>query len=123
MLLFKKKRTGKTLSASKENPRLPRYTCVARLTINGFEGEAVLRNIGAGGFCMESRTYAAITVGDRYVMTIQPEKAAGLKAFELEVEVRWVQSAETKFNSGFLISKPPAGGALEKYIEYIKSRN
>jgi hypothetical protein len=105
-----------------ESPRAPRYSSVARVCINGFEGEAVLRNISTGGFRLESRTYAAITVGEHYVMQIKPETASKLPPFELEVEVRWIQSTETNFTSGFLIVRPPSGRSLENYIEYIKTR-
>jgi hypothetical protein len=124
MAFFKKKQKAEKSSGDgnprDKNPRSPRYTCVAHVTVNGFDGKAVLRNISNGGFRMESRTYAAITVGDHYTMTIEPENEAGLKAFELEVEVRWVQSTETSFNSGFLVSRRPADRAFEKYINYIE---
>jgi hypothetical protein len=107
----------------KENPRPPRYTSIARVGINGFEGEAVLRNVSTGGFRMESRTYAAIGLGEHYVMQIKPEAVSDLRPFELEVEVRWIQSTETSFNAGFLVTKPPADRSFEKYIDYIKTRN
>jgi hypothetical protein len=104
-------------------PRRPRYRCVARVGINGFEGEAVLKNINLGGFLMESRTYAAIAVGEHYTMQIKPEDASRLKPFELEVEVRWIQSAETKFSAGFLVVKFPVDRSFEKYVDYIKALN
>lgn len=106
-----------------ENFRPPRYASVARVGINGFEGEAVLRNISTGGFRMESKTYVAIEVGEHYVMQIKPEAASNLRPFELEVEVRWIQSSETSFTAGFLVIKPPADRSFEKHVEYIKARN
>jgi hypothetical protein len=135
MVFFKKKykaegaRADGTIEGSpgenpgNDNPRAPRYRCVAHVTVNGFDGMAALRNVSVGGFRMESRTYAAITVGERYTMTIQPEEAAGLDAFELEVEVRWVQSAETSFNAGFLVIRQSAGRAFAAYINYIEEKN
>ncbi|MDR3193049.1 MAG: hypothetical protein LBT87_08295, partial [Treponema sp.] len=61
MLFVKsKKRVEK---AQGQSPRPTRYNCIVRVGINGFEGEALLKNISSGGFLMESRTYAAITVG------------------------------------------------------------
>jgi hypothetical protein len=118
MLLFKKKeKTARTVL--KENPRPSRYNTVARIRINGFEGEAVLRNISIGGFRMESRTYAAIGTGEHYAIQIIPEAASRVQPIELEVDVRWIQSTETRFNSGFLIIKPPADRSFDKYIEYI----
>jgi hypothetical protein len=100
--------------------RAARYNSVARVRINGFEGEAVLRNVSIGGFRMESRTYAAIQTGERYTMRIQPESSAGVSAFELGVEVRWVQSSETSFSCGFLIVSAPIGNYYEKYIDSVK---
>jgi hypothetical protein len=103
----------------REMPRAPRYSCVARIGIKGFEGEAVLRNINLGGFRMESKTYAAITVHEHCTIRIKPEAASGIKPFELEVEVRWIQSSEKSFNSGFLVTRPPVDKSFEKYIAYI----
>jgi hypothetical protein len=105
---------------AEEKSRPPRYASVARIRINGFEGEAVLRNISSGGFRMESKTYAAIAVGEHYAIQIRPE-VSKLSPFELEVEVRWIQSTETCFNSGFLVVKPPADRSFSIYIDYIKN--
>jgi hypothetical protein len=102
------------------NPRLPRYSTVARVSINGFEGTAVLRNISEGGFRLESKTYAAITPGEHYTMRISPEESSGIPHFELEVEGRWIRSAEHSFNAGFLIVKTPAGRVMERYMDHIK---
>jgi hypothetical protein len=121
MIFMGKKKPGEPVL--KESPRPPRYASIARVCINGFEGEAILKNISTGGFRMESRTYAAIGVGDHYTMQIKPETVSNLHPFELEVEVRWIQSTETRFNSGFLVLKPPADRSFERYVDYIKTRN
>ncbi|MDR2069163.1 MAG: PilZ domain-containing protein [Spirochaetaceae bacterium] len=118
----------KTRPEVKENPvditaRAPRYTSVAYITINGFSGRALLRNISYGGFCMESRTYVAITPGEYYTMCLLPEPSINLRPFEMTVEVRWIRSTETKFSAGFLISKFPADRSFEKYFNYIKAQN
>ncbi|MDR3167401.1 MAG: PilZ domain-containing protein [Treponema sp.] len=122
-MLFKKKQKSADQENSSENRREPRYSTWAQVRINGFEGQALLRNINRGGFRMESRTYAAITVGEHYIMRITPEMSAVVHPFDIEVEVRWVQSTEKSFNSGFLILKPPADRSLEKYITYVKTQN
>jgi hypothetical protein len=121
-MLFAKSRR-KTKTTEGQAHRLPRYICVVRVGINGFEGEAVLKNISAGGFLMESRTYAAIRAGERYTMRIKPEAASGVAIFELEVEVRWIQSTEKKFSAGFLVVRPPADRSFEKYVDYVKVQN
>ncbi|MDR1287623.1 MAG: PilZ domain-containing protein [Treponema sp.] len=102
------------------SPRLPRYSTIARVSINGFEGEAVLRNINEGGFRLESKTYAAITPGERYTMWISPEKSTAISRFELEVEGRWIRSTEHNFNAGFLIVKLPTDRSMERYMDHIK---
>jgi hypothetical protein len=102
------------------SPRSPRYSTIARVSINGFEGEAILRNINEGGFRLESKTYAAITPGKHYTMWISPEESSAISRFELEVEGRWIRSAEDSFNAGFLIVKLPAGRLMERYIDHIK---
>jgi hypothetical protein len=121
MLFLKNKETAQV--TEEKAPRPPRYDCVVRVGLNGFEGEAVLKNISAGGFLMESRTYAAITVGDHYTMQIKPDAASGLKLFELEVEVRWIQSAETRFSAGFLVMRHPADKSFDTYLEYVKTKS
>jgi hypothetical protein len=125
MKIMPKKETKNKESRELKQPplRAPRFNTLARVSINGFEGEAVLKNISVGGFCMESRTYAAITPGERYIMRILPESSFNLSPFELEVEGRWVQSTEKKFSSGFLIAMPPPNRALEKYIEQIQEHS
>jgi hypothetical protein len=120
MLFLKSK---EKVEAAAQVLRPPRYSCVARVGINGFEGEAVLKNISTSGFLMESRTYAAISVGEHYTMQIKPEAASEIKGFELMVEVRWIQSTEIKFSSGFLVVTYPMDKSFDKYINYIKTRN
>jgi hypothetical protein len=119
----KKKKDAEPQDSSRASPRAPRYSTLARVRINGFEGEAVLRNINLGGFCMESKTYAAIGLGEHYTMQINPESSANISPFELEVEVRWVRSTEKNFNSGFLISRAPPDRSMEKYMDHIKKHS
>jgi hypothetical protein len=121
MIIMTKKKNGQD-SPAELSARAPRYSSVARVRINGFEGEAVLRNVSIGGFRMESRTYAAIKTGEHYTMQMQPEASANVPAFKLDVEVRWIQSSETSFAVGFLITSAP-GNLYEKYIDSIKRKN
>jgi len=122
MVLFKEKKekVGQDLAQS---PRLPRYDCIAEVKINGFEGQAVLRNVSISGFRMESKTFAAIRPGERYDMQIAPPKESGVISFEVKVEVRWVKSDVTSFNVGFLIVNPAAERFLAKYIDYLKQQS
>ncbi|MDR2629342.1 MAG: PilZ domain-containing protein [Spirochaetaceae bacterium] len=122
-MLFIKKNQAEDQNLGNLALRAPRYNSVAHIMINGFDGKALLRNISQSGFRMESRTYAALTPGEYYTMRLLPEESSHIKPFEVTVEVRWIQSTETKFSAGFLISKLPADRSFEKYINYIKERS
>jgi hypothetical protein len=123
MFLVKKKQSVNKENLAQDKRREPRYSTVARIRINGFEGEAVLRNINSGGFRMESRTYAAITVGERYGMKIIPESASNISSFDLEIEVRWVQNTEKSFSSGLQVASPSANKIFDKYVNYVKAHS
>jgi hypothetical protein len=105
-------------------PRAPRYDSLALIRVNGFEGEALLKNISVTGFCMQSKTYANLTPGNKYIMRVFPEDSSGLDAIEAEVEVRWVRSEVSKFEVGLLVSKYTGAGGknMEKYVDYLKTR-
>ncbi|MDR0998448.1 MAG: PilZ domain-containing protein [Treponema sp.] len=121
-MIFGRKKENAEENVVRDQRREPRYNAVARIRVNGFEGEAVLRDINNTGFQMESRTYAAIMVGERYNMQIVPENMANIPPIDLEVEVRWVRNAEVSFNSGFLITSRPSDNVFDKYMIFIKTR-
>jgi hypothetical protein len=121
MFFMTKEKSGKQDSLKKKS-REPRYSCIAHVCINGFEGEALLRNMNSSGFCMESKTYAAIIVKEHYILQIMPEVSSNIDPFELEVEARWIRSTEASFSSGFFIVKHPVGRSFEKYLDFIKKR-
>ncbi|MDR1058667.1 MAG: PilZ domain-containing protein [Treponema sp.] len=123
MLFFKTGERTETALSQSGPTRAPRYDCIATVRINGFDGRAILRNINQGGFRMESKTYAALTVNEHYTLEIQPEEVANVNSFGLTVEVRWIRSTEHNFNVGFRIIKQSADRAFEKYLEYIKNIN
>jgi hypothetical protein len=122
-MLFKRKKPADEQDSANLISRMPRYNSVAHITINEFSGKALLRNISSGGFCMESKTYVALTPGDRYVMCLLPEMNSGVKPFEITVEVRWVKSTESKFSTGLAISEYSADRSFAKYLGYVKGRN
>jgi hypothetical protein len=82
---------------------------MARISIEGFEGEAVMRNIGPGGFRMESRTHREIAVHTLCSVRVDPEDGSGIQAFDLEAEVRWVQSSEDILSAGFMVPGSESG--------------
>jgi hypothetical protein len=120
MFFLKKKKAAETQQQGFDvKSRAPRYSCLARIEINSFDGQAVLKNVSVGGFRMESRTYAALEVEKRYQIWITPEADAGIPRFELEVEVRWILNSAAKFAAGLLVTSL-AARPMEKYIEYLK---
>jgi hypothetical protein len=104
---------------SSEQRRSPRYRSLAGIRINGYEGQALLKDINAGGFCMQSRTFVSLTPGVRYTINITPE--ANLAAFTLVVEVCWVRSDVSRFEAGFALVEQPKENSFETYINYLKS--
>jgi hypothetical protein len=120
ILFFKKKKDAENIVSDK-SPRSPRYTSLAMVSINGFEGQAVLRNVSSGGFCMESKTFADMDVGSSYVISVTPEKHAGIGHFELTVDVRWILSSPEKFSVGFRVVQGNSH-AFEKYVEFSKEQ-
>jgi hypothetical protein len=119
MLFFRGK---KNVHKNQEDvaPRAPRYSSVAFIEVNGFEGRALLKNISVTGFCMQSKTYANLIPGEKYIMHIFPGKSTGLNTIESEVEARWVQSEVSMFEVGLLITKS-SGRDMEKYVDYLKT--
>jgi hypothetical protein len=117
------KNEGTSAPRASENRQSDRYPSVAGVSIHGFEGEALLSDVSLRGFRMESVTYVVLTPGERCKIQITPEDAANVISFELEVEVRWVRSAETIFAAGFYLTSPAVGNSLPQYINYLKSHN
>ena len=121
-ILFFKKRKKIKDAASDRAFRAPRYASFAKVSINGFEGYAILRNVSAGGFCMESKTFVDMDVGASYVIHVTPETHAEKNHFELTVEVRWILSSPEKFSVGFRALQGN-NRAFEKYVDYLKEHH
>jgi hypothetical protein len=124
-MIFGKKKAagGDTRDSMDMIVRAPRYATSANVSINGFEGMAVLRNVSNSGFCMVSRTYAALSPGMLYTLWLSPETDSNINSVELTVMVRWIRSTESNFTVGFSVSKFPSDRSFEKYINYVKVRN
>jgi hypothetical protein len=120
MLFFKGKKEKISDDTEEKVVRAPRYDSFASIRVNGFEGEALLKNISITGFCMESKTFANLRLGEKYLIQVTPESTAGLVKFEVEVEVRWVRSEVSKFDVGLQLTKTQSHKDLEKYINFLK---
>jgi methyl-accepting chemotaxis protein len=101
--------------------RAPRYKANALVSINEFEGSALLSNINLGGFSIASKTFAAIVPGESYTMKITPDPAVKLDSFTLTVNVRWIRSTVSRFTVGFSVKTSVPG--FETYINYLKRNN
>jgi hypothetical protein len=119
MLFFKseKKKEGGKPSAVPSRPL--RYECLLAVGINGYEGRAVLRNISNTGFRLESKTFVEIETGANYFVSISPE--AGVKPFDVGVEVRWMSSSPEKFSMGLMVTQPN-NRPFQQYVEYLKKQ-
>jgi hypothetical protein len=118
-MIFKEKENTPGDSSGKP-PRAPRYECMARISIEGFEGEAVMRNVSPGGFRMESRVHREIAVHTLCSVRVAPEDGSGIQAFDLEAEVRWVRIDEDSLSAGFMVPGKVAEESFESYVTYRK---
>ncbi|MDR3200699.1 MAG: PilZ domain-containing protein [Spirochaetales bacterium] len=125
-MLFSKKQKQKEKDEEAIAPRAPRYNSLAAVRINGFEGMALLKNISMSGFCMQSKTFADFTPGEKYDLTITPESSTSLRPIEMVVQARWIRSEVSRFEVGFQaeigfhVANAAANRELERYIEYLK---
>lgn len=101
--------------------RAPRYKADALVSINEFEGNALLSNINLGGFSIASKTFAAIVPGESYIMKITPDAMVKIDSFDLTVSVRWIRSTVSRFTAGFSVQD--SGSGFETYINYLKRNN
>ena len=98
-----------------------RYSSKAGICINGFEGEALLKDISSTGFCLESATSIIIEINGQYKVKVTPESKLGIKPFEVLVSVQWVRNSEDSFEMGLRIVKGPMGQAFKQYMEAINA--
>ncbi|MDR3115558.1 MAG: methyl-accepting chemotaxis protein [Treponema sp.] len=106
---------------TESHARAPRYKANALVSINEFEGNALLSNINLGGFSIASKTFAAIVPGESYTMKMTPDPMVQIDAFDLKVNVRWIRSTVSRFTAGFSVQDSGAG--FETYINYLKRNN
>jgi hypothetical protein len=122
VLFFKPKKETPEQTGAAVLSRAPRYDCLVFVEINGYEGQAVLRNISETGFRMESKIFADIEIGSNYVMRINPDESSGMKPFDVTVEVRWALSSPDNFALGLLVTQGD-NRFFQKYVDYLKSHH
>lgn len=103
-----------------ENRKSPRYASIARAQVRGLDiGEAVLRDLSITGCRLEFSAALALAEGSRYRLNIQPEAAACIEGFDLEVESRWSHTGYDSFEVGFSVLASPKGKAFQRYVDYL----
>jgi hypothetical protein len=103
-----------------ESRQEERYSSMANIEINGFEGWALLRDINTRGFCMKSKTYVSLVPKEKYTIRIRPEGGTSVESIEFTAEVRWVKSTADVFSTGFLIVNSGNTRAFQGYLDYLK---
>jgi hypothetical protein len=71
---------------------------------------------------MESKSYAAIKEGERYVLLVSPEPDSGIEVMKVPVDACWVRSSENSFTVGFALAGP-SKASMEQYISYLKKHS
>jgi hypothetical protein len=100
----------------------PRYALSAGITIEGFEGEALLGNISVSGCFLESITYVGLKPTQIYKAKIIPNPEDGIEAFNLSLELNWTKSSEAFFEAGFSLGDGKTSPQLERYVKLLHSR-
>ena len=123
-MFFRKKEEELTdqFTAYKERD-MPRFAANAGISVKGFEGEGLLKNVSSTGCCMESVTYVAVKPGEVHQVSINPESGEKKNgSFTLDLTVSWTRSSETSFEAGFQLGAGQSGSQLKQYTETLKSR-
>jgi hypothetical protein len=98
-----------------------RYSSMANIEINGFDGRALLKDINTRGFCMESKTYVSLVPKEKYTIRIKPEAGTAVESIEFTAEVRWVRSTADLFSTGFFVVRNGNAKAFQSYLDYLKN--
>jgi len=102
---------------------MPRFATNAEISVKGFEGEGLLKNVSSTGCCMESVTYVAVKPAEVHQVSINPDSGDKKNgSFTLELTVSWTRSSETSFEAGFHLGAGQTGALLKQYTETLKSR-
>jgi hypothetical protein len=104
---------------------VPRFASGGGIAIEGFEGEARVKNVSASGCCLESVTYAALVPDKVYRLTISPGEGSPVKAFNILMKLNWARSSEMLFEAGFSLDAPKGSThkdpMLERYIAQLRN--
>jgi hypothetical protein len=102
--------------------RHTRYQTYARVKLQGHMGAEILKDISVTGCCVECTSLADIQTETRYTLEVNPEAAARIGRFELEVDAVWVRPAGYSGEVGFNIIASPKGKLFQRYVDYLSWR-
>jgi hypothetical protein len=122
MLFKKKKEELNDQFAVFQERGLPRFASIGSISVEGFEGEGLLKNVGLSGCCLESVTYVAVEPNRVYQATIKPSADINMKPFNLGLVVKWTKSCETFFEAGFSVEGGKKNPFLDRYVKQLRVR-
>ncbi|MDR1868283.1 MAG: PilZ domain-containing protein [Treponema sp.] len=122
MVFFRKVKPETTIKKEEENRKLPRYSSIASVRIDGFDGVALVKDMSDSGCCIESLAYLELDPGEIYHISIFPEITANIPCFKLDVKMVWSKSSETCFETGLELVESPTDKELQHYLDYLKWR-
>jgi hypothetical protein len=106
-----------------ENRRHARYRAFARVKFSGHVGEeSLLKDISVTGCCAECTSLMDLKPGGRYTLEINPESAAKIGKFNLEVKSVWIRPGDYSSDVGFSIVAFPKGKLFQRYVDYLAWR-
>jgi hypothetical protein len=118
---MKKDEALKSQNVSHEQ-KIPRYATNAGITIEGFDGEGKISNIGISGCCIQSVTYVSVVPDVVYQAKIIPEAGDRTDPFGIKLLLEWTKSRENLFEAGFKLAPDQNDSKLRQYVERLQSR-
>jgi hypothetical protein len=107
-----------------EKRKHARYPAIARACIPGaLEGEALLKDLNITGCCIEYTFFVDIKPDTYYKIVVFPDSASNIEKFELDVECRWIRTADHSCEIGFSVTASPKGKAFRRYVDYLAWRS
>ena len=98
----------------------PRYNSIAHARIPGIlEGDNLVKNISITGCCLECTSFCDIKPNEQFNILIQPESAADIEEFDLQVECRWIRNGDYYSDVGFQVIASPKGKRFQRYVDYL----
>ena len=106
-----------------EQRKNTRYQTLAKVKIEGIdEGEALLKDLSVTGCCVECTAYVETKLEIQYKLTIIPESASKIGAFDLMVKSKWIHAESYACEVGFVIIESPKGKSFQRYVDYLSWR-